>query len=55
MKYFLIGTDEKNRIPYNINKNRVVDVRTLTREGIGHCPCGTSSVWICRTRDFFPT
>ena len=38
MKYFLIGTDEKNRIPYNINKNRVVDVRTLTREGIGTLP-----------------
>ena len=29
MKYFLIGTDEKNRIPYNINKNRAVNVRTL--------------------------
>ncbi len=38
MKYFLIGTDEKNRIPYNINKNRAVDVRTLTREGIGTLP-----------------
>ena len=27
MKYFLIKTDEKNKIPYNINKNRAVDVR----------------------------
>ena len=34
MKYFLIGTDEKNRNPYNINKNRALDIRKLTREGI---------------------
>ncbi len=38
MKYFLIGTDEKNRNPYNINKNRAVDIRMLTREGIRTLP-----------------
>lgn len=32
MKYFLIKTDEKNKIPYNINKNRGIDIRLLTRE-----------------------
>ncbi len=34
MKYFLIETDEKNRIPYNINKNRAIDLRLLTKEDI---------------------
>ncbi len=34
MEYFLIETDEKNRIPYNINKNHVIDSRMLTREKI---------------------
>ena len=38
MKYFLIGTDEKNRNPYNINKNRALDTRKLTREGIDTLP-----------------
>lgn len=35
MKYFLIETDEKNRIPYNINKNHVIDSRMLTKEKFG--------------------
>ncbi len=35
MEYFLIETDEKNRIPYNINKNHVIDSRMLTREKTG--------------------
>ncbi len=34
MKYFLMETNEKNRIPYNINKNRAIDIRKLTKEGI---------------------
>lgn len=34
MKYFLMETNEKNRIPYNINKNRAIDIRMLTKEGI---------------------
>lgn len=32
MKYFLIETDEKNYIPYSINKNRAVDIRYANRE-----------------------
>lgn len=31
MKYFLIETDEKNRIPYAINVNRAVDIRYANR------------------------
>lgn len=38
MKYFLIETDEKNRIPYSINKNHVIDVRMLTRKDFGRLP-----------------
>lgn len=34
MKYFLMEINEKNRIPYNINKNRAIDIRMLTKEGI---------------------
>jgi len=32
MKYFLIETDEKNYIPYSINKNRAVDIRYVNKE-----------------------
>lgn len=38
MKYLLIETDEKNRIPYGINKNRAIDTRLLTRERFGKLP-----------------
>lgn len=38
MKYFLIETDEKNRIPYNINKNHAIDVRMLNREDFDGLP-----------------
>ena len=34
MEYLLIETDEKNRIPYGINKNRAIDIRILTKEEI---------------------
>lgn len=34
MKYFLIETGEGNRIPYNVNKNRAIDIRFLTKERI---------------------
>ncbi len=34
MKYFLIETNEKNRIPYGINKNHAIDTRLLTKEKI---------------------
>lgn len=38
MRYFLIETDEKNRIPYSINKSRTIDVRLLTTENFGKLP-----------------
>ena len=38
MKYFLIETDEKNRIPYGINKNRARDIRLLSRERFNTLP-----------------
>lgn len=47
MKYFLIETDEKNKIPYNINKNRILDIRLLTRENID-----SMAVWNVAEMDF---
>lgn len=47
MKYFFIGTDEKNRIPYHINKNHVLDIRLLTKDKIGGMP-----VWNMLEMDF---
>ena len=38
MKYFMLETNEKNRIPYGINKNRAVDIRLLTGEDMGRLP-----------------
>ena len=38
MKYFLIEMDEKNKNPYNINKNQVIDIRKLTRENLNSMP-----------------
>ncbi len=38
MKYFLIEMDEKNKIPYNINKNHIIDVRMLIREDFDRLP-----------------
>lgn len=38
MKYFLIETDERNRIPYGINSNRELDIRLLNREQIDTLP-----------------
>lgn len=38
MKYFLIETDEKNRNPYNVNKNRVIDIRLLKKESLNNMP-----------------
>ena len=52
MKYFLIGTDEKNRNPYNINKNRALDIRKLTGKALTRCHGGISSVWTCQMKDF---
>lgn len=38
MEYFIIETDEGNRIPYHINKNRAVDIRILTKDKINALP-----------------
>lgn len=38
MKFFLIETDDKNKIPYGINKNRRIDIRLLTREKFNLLP-----------------
>ncbi len=38
MQYYLIETDERNRIPYKINKNRAVDIRMLSKEKIYKVP-----------------
>ncbi len=38
MKYFLIETNEKNRIPYNINKNHAIDIRMLNRSDFDGLP-----------------
>lgn len=38
MKYFLIETDDKNKIPYGINKNRAIDIRLLSREKFSMLP-----------------
>lgn len=38
MKYFLIETDDKNRIPHGINKNRGIDIRLLSKEKFNMLP-----------------
>ncbi len=38
MKYFLIEMDEENKTPYNINKNRVIDIRMLSKENLNKLP-----------------
>ena len=38
MKYFLMGTDEANYIPYYINKNHALDIRFLTKEKVDRLP-----------------
>lgn len=38
MKYFLIEMDDKNMIPYNINRNHAVDIRMLTKDDFDRLP-----------------
>lgn len=54
MKYFLLEMNERNRTPYNINKNRVVDIRLLTREGIGSLPLWNVMEMDFPAEGFFP-
>ena len=54
MKYFLIETDEKNRIPYNINKNHAIDIRMLTREDFDGLPTWNIVEMEFPSEGFFP-
>lgn len=38
MMYFMIETDEKNRIPYNINRNRAIDIRYANKANANKIP-----------------
>lgn len=38
MKFFLVGTDTRNRIPYGINANRAVDLRYADRKNAYRIP-----------------
>lgn len=38
MQYYILEMEEGNRIPYNINKNRAIDIRMLTKEKVYHIP-----------------
>lgn len=54
MKYFLIETDEKNRNPYNVNKNQAIDIRKLTRESLDNLPLWNIIEMDFPTEGFFP-
>lgn len=54
MKYFLIKTNEKNKIPYGINKNRAIDTRLLTKEKFGRLPVWNVVEMDFPTEGFFP-
>ena len=54
MKYFLIETDEKNRIPYSINKNHVIDVRILTKKDFDRLPMWNMVEMDFPREGFFP-
>jgi len=54
MKYFLIETDEKNKIPYGINKNRAIDTRLLTGESFSRLPVWNVVGMNFPTEGFFP-
>lgn len=54
MKYFLIETDDKNKIPYSINKNRAIDIRMLSKEKINMLPLWNVVEMIFPEEGFFP-
>ncbi len=54
MEYFLIETNEKNKIPYKINKNRAVDIRLLTREKFRRIPMWNMMEMDFPMEGFFP-
>lgn len=54
MKYFFLETDEGNKIPYAINKNRAIDIRYLTEEGLSRLSKWTIVRMIFPEEGFFP-
>ena len=54
MKYFFLETDEGNKIPYAINKNRAIDIRYLTKEGLSRLPVWTIVRMVFPEEGFFP-
>lgn len=54
MDFFLIEEEEGNRIPYNINKNRVIDIRLLTRESYQKIPVWNVVEMEFPAEGFFP-
>lgn len=54
MDFFLIEGEEGNRIPYNINKNRVTDIRLLTRESYQKIPTWSVVEMEFPAEGFFP-
>lgn len=54
MKYFLIETDEKNKLPYGINKNRAIDIRLLTKAGFDRLPLWNVVEMVFPREGFFP-
>lgn len=54
MKYFLLETEEKNKNPFNINKNRALDIRLLQQGDIGRLPTWNIVEMEFPTEGFFP-
>lgn len=54
MKYFLLETDEKNRNPYNINRNRKLDIRLILKGDLGRLPMWNTVEMEFPMEGFFP-
>ena len=54
MKYFLIDTDQKNHIPYSINRNRTIDIRYANRRHVNKIPDGCVVDMQIPMETFFP-
>ena len=54
MKYFFLDTDERNKIPYDINKNCAIDIPKLAREGLSKLSGWTIVRMVFPHEGFFP-
>lgn len=54
MKYFWIETEDKNKNPYRINKNRAIDIKLLTKEQFGGLPLWSIVEMDFPEEGFFP-